>query len=63
MKLMNDRGQAVYLNCVEKSGAVRYIVKAASGQYLLNKDKKKVKSRSFQREIDASRYLKREGYR
>ena len=62
MKLLNSNGQAVYYNCVEKRGKIRYIVLAASGQKLIGRDKQKLKSRSFLNEHSAEAYLKRHGY-
>lgn len=62
MKLLNKAGEAVYYNNVEKHGKMRWIVKAASGQYLIDRNKMKVKSRSFHDEVSAERFLRRHGY-
>lgn len=62
MKLLNEKGQAVYYNAVEKHGVTRFVVKAASGQFLLGRDKEPVKSRSFAKEMTAEKYLRRHGY-
>lgn len=62
MRLMNASNQAVYYNSVQKHGETRFIVKAASGQTLLDRDKKRVKSRSFTTEKSAEQFLKRWGY-
>lgn len=62
MKLLNPAGEAVYYNGVEKHGKSRWIVKAASGQYLIDRNKKKVKSRSFYDERTAEAFLARYGY-
>lgn len=62
MKMVNEVGEAVYFNSVIKHGELRWVVLAASGQYLIDRDKRKVKSRSFQNELAASRFLKRNGY-
>ena len=63
MMMMNERGEKVYYNIVEKAGKVYYIVKAASGQTLKGRDGQKLKSRSFTQEHQAEAYLKRNGYR
>lgn len=62
MKMLNDQGQAVYYNTVEKDGRIKYIVLAASGQTLLGRDKQKLKSRTFTQEHQAEAYLRRLGY-
>ena len=62
MKLFNQNGQAVYYNSVTKHGNIRYIIQAASGQTLLDRDKRKVKSRSFESQLKAERYLRHLGY-
>lgn len=62
MKLLNDKGQGVYYNIVEKRGQLRYIVLAASGQKLIGRDKQKLKSRTFLTEVKALAWLERNGY-
>lgn len=62
MKLLNEKGQGVYYNVVEKRGQLRYIVLAASGQKLIGRDKQKLKSRTFLTEPKAQAWLKRNGY-
>lgn len=62
MRLANDAGQAVYYNCVTKHGEVRYVVKAASGQYISGRDRQKRKSRTFSSAYNAERWLKNNGY-
>ena len=47
MKLMNDKGQAVYVNYVMKHDKLRVVILAASGQMLKNRDKANVRSRTF----------------
>lgn len=63
MKLVNGQGQAVYYNCVEKGGKVKFVVKAASGQMLTGRDKEPVRSRTFMKEASAGKYLAKYGYR
>ncbi len=61
-RLINEQGQAVYYNCVEKRGKIRYIVLAASGQAILGRDRQKLNSRTFTQEYQAEAWLKRNGY-
>lgn len=62
MKMINQQGQKVYFNCVEKRGELRYIVKAASGQTITGRDRQKLKSRTFTQEHQARAWLIRNGY-
>lgn len=62
MKLMNEQGQAVYYNHVEKHGKLRVVILAASGQTLKSRDKASVKSRTFAQERQAKAWCKRNGY-
>lgn len=54
MKGINQQGQAVYYNVVEKHGKIRYQIQAASGQVL--------QSRTFAQEHQAAAWLRRNGY-
>lgn len=63
MKMVNDLGQAVYYNVVEKRGQLRFVVAAADGQTLPGRDRQKLKSRTFSRERQAEAFLKRLGYK
>lgn len=62
MKLINETGEAVYYNCVTKHGKDRYMIVAASGQILRNRDGKRVKSRTFAQGHQAEAWLRRNGY-
>ena len=62
MKGINQQGQAVYYNVVEKHGKVRYQIQAASGQVLQGRDRQKRKSRTFSQEHQAAAWLRRNGY-
>lgn len=62
MRLNNEKGEAVYYNAVSKNGETRFVIKAASGQFLLGRDKEPVRSRTFSKEVTAERYLRRHGY-
>lgn len=63
MKKVNEAGQAVYYNIVEKRGKIRYIVLAASGQVIRGRDGQKLKSRTFTQQHQAEAWLERNGYR
>lgn len=63
MRMANEQGQAVYYNCVEKRGKIRYIVLSASGQIIRGRDGQKLKSRTFTQEHQAEAWLKRNGYK
>ncbi len=63
MKGINQQGQAVYYNVVEKPHRkIRYQIQAASGQVLQGRDRQKRKSRTFAQEHQAAAWLRRNGY-
>ena len=62
MKGINQQGQAVYYNVVEKHGKIRYQIQAASGQTLQGRDRQKRKSRTFAQEHQVTAWLRRNGY-
>jgi len=62
MTLVNEQGQRVYYNCVVKHDRIRYVVKAASGQAILGRDRQKLNSRTFSQEHQAQAWLRRNGY-
>ena len=63
MRMVNERGQVVYFNTVEKRGKLRHIILAASGQTITGRDGQKLKSRTFTQYHQAERWLKRMGYK
>ena len=63
MMMVNGQEQKVYYNTVEKHGMIRYVVKAASGQVILGRDRQKLNSRTFAQKHQAEAWLKRNGYR
>lgn len=63
MKMTNEAGQAVYYNDVEKHGKIRFVVLAASGQYITGRDKQKRRSRTFTHQHQAEAWLRRNGYK
>lgn len=62
MRMINDRGDVLYYNCVTKHGKVRFQVQAASGQAITGRDRQKRKSRTFTHEHQAEAWLKKHGY-
>lgn len=63
MTMVNEQGQKVYYNVVEKHERIRYVVKATSGQAIPGRDRQKRNSRTFAQEHQAEAWLKRNGYR
>lgn len=63
MRMVNERGEVVYYNIVEKHGKLRYIILAASGQIIKGRDGQKLKSRTFSQYHQAEAWLKRMGYK
>lgn len=62
MRMVNELGQAIYYNDVMKRGQLRFVVKAASGQFILGRDREKLRSRTFAQEHQAEAWLRRNGY-
>lgn len=63
MRMINERGEVIYYNCVDKHDKVRYVIQAASGQAITGRDRQKRKSRTFTHEHQAAAWLARNGYR
>ena len=63
MRMVNEAGQAVYYNSVEKHDCIRYVILAASGQYITGRDRQKRKSRTFTHQHQAEAWLRRHGYK
>ena len=63
MKMINEKGQAVYFNAAVKAGREVYIIKALSGQSIPDRDRKPHRSRTFTQLAQAERWLERNGYR
>lgn len=62
MRMVNEQGQAVYYNVVDKHDRVRYVIKAISGQFILGRDRERRQSRTFAQEHQAEAWLRRNGY-
>ncbi|MCM1234794.1 MAG: hypothetical protein NC489_32225 [Ruminococcus flavefaciens] len=63
MRYQNEAGQVVYYNCVTKHGRERWLIQAASGQFITGRDRQKLRSRSFAQEHQADAWLERNGYK
>lgn len=63
MRMKNNSGEVVYYNSVVKSGNLRFIILAASGQVIRGRDGQKLKSRTFTQEHQAEAWLRRMGYK
>lgn len=63
MKLVNDKGEAVYYNPVVKNGKDQYIIKGIGDTVVIGRDRQKLKSRTFTQERQAAAYLDRHGFR
>lgn len=63
MKLVNDKGEAVYYNPVVKNGKDQYIIKGIGDTVIIGRDRQKLKSRTFTQERQAAAYLDRHGFR
>lgn len=63
MRMVNEKGEAVYFNAVHKNGKTQFIVKALSGQYIRGRDGQKHSSRTFTECHQAERFLDRNGYK
>lgn len=63
MKLVNDKGEAVYYNPVVKNGKDQYIIKGIGYTMIIGRDRQKLKSRTFTQERQAVAYLDRHGFR
>ncbi len=62
MLMVNEKGQKVYYNSVVKHDRIRYVIKAASGQVILGRDRQKLSSRTFTHDYQAEAWLERNGY-
>lgn len=62
MKLVNDKGEAVYYNPVMKNGKDQWIIKCIGSTMIVGRDRQKLKSRTFTQERQAEAYLKRNGF-
>ena len=63
MKMVNEKGEAVYFNCVKKyNGKECWVIQGIVDTVFIGRDRQKKKSRVFTQEAQASRYLDRHGF-
>ena len=63
MKMVNDKGEALYYNGVTKNGKDVWVLKAIGSTVIVGRDRQKKKSRIFTQEAQALAYLNRNGFR
>lgn len=63
MKMVNDKGEAVYYNPVVKNGKDQFIIKGIGDTMVIGRDRQKLKSRTFTKESQAQSYLDRHGFK
>ena len=63
MKMVNNKGEAVYYNIVSKGGKDQFVVKGIGATMVIGRDRQKRKSRIFTQEAQAESYLNRHGFR
>ena len=61
-RIENDKGEAVYFNSICKGGKDAWVIKGIGGTQILERDRQKLKSRTFKQEAQALAYLKRHGF-
>ena len=56
MKMVNEKGEAVYFNCVKKyNGKECWVIQGIGDTVVIGRDRQKKKSRVFTQEAQASR--------
>lgn len=63
MKMMNEKGEAVYFNPVFKNGKDCWIIQGIGSTLVIGRDRQKRKSRTFTQERQAEAYLDRHGFK
>ena len=63
MKMVTDKGDAVYYNPVVKNGKDQFIIKGIGDTMVIGRDRQKLKSRTFTKESQAQSYLDRHGFK
>lgn len=63
MKMVNDKGEALYYNPVTKNGKDVWVLKGIGSTVIVGRDRQKKKSRIFTQEAQALAYLNRNGFR
>ena len=62
MRMMNDKGEAVYFNPIRKHGKDQWVIKGIGSTVVLGRDRQRRKSRTFTQEHQAASYLARHGF-
>ena len=62
MKMVNDKGEAIYYNYVTKNGKDQVVIQGIGSTKVIGRDRQKLKSRSFTQEHQAERYVKDHGF-
>lgn len=63
MKMMNQTGEALYYNAVDKGGKICYVLQGIGNTVIIGRDKQRKKSRIFTQEAQAEAYLRRHGFK
>lgn len=63
MKMINDKGEAVYFNPIVKHGKDCWIIQGIGSTVVIGRDRQKRRSRTFTQERQAAAYLDRHGFR
>lgn len=63
MKMVNEKGEAVYYNPITKNEKNCWIIQGIGATVVIGRDRQKRKSRTFTQERQASAYLDRHGFR
>lgn len=62
-KMVNDKGEALYYNVVERRGKIAYMMRGIGDTVIVGRDRQKFKSRIFTQEAQAQRYLDKHGFK
>lgn len=63
MRMINDKGEAVYFNPILKNGRAQWVIQGIGSTVVLGRDRQRRKSRTFTQEHQAAQYLARHGFR
>lgn len=63
MKMVNEKGEAVYFNPITKNGKDCWIIQGIGSTVVIGRDRQKRKSRTFTQERQAAAYLDRHDFK
>ena len=63
MKMVNEKGEAVYFSPITKNGKDCWIIQGIGSTVVIGRDRQKRKSRTFTQERQAAAYLDRHGFK